>query len=259
MANTNNKPTIISMAVLAIAISSVLHEGLGHGVVALLRGDIPTELTSNHLSDLRPDRLVDVGGTLVNLVAGGLCLFASRRLGERANLRYFLWLVGCFNLLDGAGYFLFSGILGLGDWAAAIEGLPHPYVLRVVMSVLGAALYRFVVWAMARSIEPFCPDRGSNRDLYNTVGRLPYYAACGFYCVAGAFDPLGPKLLFLSTIPAAFGGLSGMMWADVFLPKVAANAREPLAVARQPAWWIAAIVVGLAYIVILGRGVTFAH
>ena len=72
--SANGKSTIISMAVIVIAVSSLLLEGLGHGLTAWLRGDIPTIMTSNHLDDLRPDRLVDAGGTLVNLIAGTLAM-----------------------------------------------------------------------------------------------------------------------------------------------------------------------------------------
>lgn len=255
---SNSKATIISMAVVAIAISSALHEGVGHGLIALLRGDIPTELTSNHLSDLRPDRLVDAGGTLVNLAVGTLAMFAARLSGHRTNLRYFLWLLGCFNLMDGAGYFLFSGILGFGDWQEVIAGLPYYVALRIGMSLFGAVLYRFVVQIIARLLEPFCPD-DTDRSLYNTVGRLPYYAACSFYCLAGVFDPLGIKVFFLSTIPAAFGGNCGLLWADRFLPKKSIDTSLRFTVSRQPVWWIVATILGFAYILILGRGIHFAQ
>jgi hypothetical protein len=89
------------------------------------------------------------------------------------------------------------------------------------------------------------------------VGRIPYYAACLFSCAAGAFDPLGIKLLLVSTVPAAFGGSSGLIWADNLMPNSPAS--RSLTVARQRAWWIAAAILGIAYIVILGRGIQFAH
>jgi hypothetical protein len=255
----NSKATIASMAVIAIAISSALHEGVGHGLTAWLRGDIPTELTSNHLSDLRPDRLVDAGGTLVNLAAGAIAMFAARLAGNRAHIRYFLWLVGCFNLMDGAGYFLFSGILGLGDWQGVIEGVPHYIAWRVGMTIFGAGLYFVTVKVIAHQLRPFCPNRIEYRSLYNTVGRLPYYSACAFYSLAGAFDPLGFRLLLLSTIPAAIGGNSGLMWADSLLPKASPGTGPPLRISRRPGWWIASIVLGLIYLLVLGRGVHFVH
>lgn len=253
MPEKHSRTTIISMAVLASAAATLLHEGVGHGVTAWLRGDIPTELTSNHLSSIRADRWVDAGGTLVNLFAGAIALLVSRACGKRANLRYFLWILAALNLLPGAGYFLFSGIIGFGDWQELIRGLPQQALLRIAMSIFGAALYVFVMRLLAVAVRPFCP---SEQD-YNTVARLPYYAACLFSCAAGIFDPLGWKLLLASTIPAAFGGSSGLMWADRWLP--AKPAEHTLLVTRGPAWWIAAVLIGLPYIVIVGRGIQFAH
>jgi hypothetical protein len=253
MSTRHSKRTIISMAVIASAMGTLLHEGVGHGVIAWLRGDLVTELTSNHLSTLRPDRWVDAGGTLVNLIAGAGSLLASRKAGDRANIRYFLWILAALNLLSGAGYFLFSGIFGFGDWYEVIRSLPNQLALRVGMAAFGAGLYVLVVRLLAVSVRPFIQDRPT----YNVVGRLPYYAAGIFSCVAGALDPLGIKLLFVSTIPAAFGGSSGLLWANELMPRTPPE--QELVVHRAPTWWIAAVVVGTCYIVVLGRGLQFAH
>jgi hypothetical protein len=253
MPGQHNRITIISMAVVATGLTILLHEGVGHGLVAWLRGDVPTQLTSNHLSSLHPDRWVDAGGTLVNLAAGTLSLLAARAAENRSNTRYFLWLLAAHNLFSGAGYFLFSGIIGFGDWQEVIRGLPHRWAWRVGMSVFGAALYVLVARLLAVAIRPFCPVRGD----YNTIGRLPYLASCFFSCIAGAFDPLGIKLLLVSTVPAAFGGSSGMLWLDSLMPRM--EPPQPLVVLRQPGWWVAAIVFAAAYIGILGRGINLAH
>lgn len=250
----HSKTTIVALAILASVIGSLLHEGLGHGVTAWLRGDLVTEWTSNHLDDVRPDRLVDAGGTLVNLIAGFVLYFAARAAGRRANLRYFLWLLAALNLLDGAGYFLFSGALGLGDWALLIDGLPHQGALRAVMATTGVLLYVVFLRSIVIGLRPFCPDRGT----YNTVGRLPYLASCTYMCVAGALDPLGFKLMLLSTIPAFFGGLSGFVWGDVFLRGQPAPS-EVLEVKRSPALWIATGAVGLAFLLTVARGIEFRH
>lgn len=246
--------TIVSMAVVASAITSLLHEGLGHGVTAWLRGDIVTQLTSNHLSDLRADRLVDAAGTIVNLAAGSLFLFVSHR-ARGPNTRYFFWLIAAYNLLLGAGYFLFSGALGLGDWAAFIAGFPHQAAIRTAMAVFGVVLYVWFVRLIGAAARPFIANP---RD-YNTVARYPYYAACLFWCLAGAFDPLGIKLMFLSTLPASFGGMSGLMWADRAAMRAApaASLSHPLVVRRSPAWWIAALVLGIAFLATVARGINF--
>lgn len=253
MPNEHSKPTIISMAVIASAVATLLHEGVGHGVTAWLRGDIVTELTSNHLSSIRPDKWVDAAGTLVNLFVGAIALLISQASGARAAQRYFFWLLAALNLLSGAGYFLFSGIFGFGDWNQVITGFAHPVAWRIGMTIFGATLYILFVRLIAVSLKPFVKVRSE----YNTVGRLPYYAACLFSCIAGAFDPLGIKLLFLSTVPAAFGGSSGLMWADSLMPRE--ESKYHLVVPRLPAWWFLAVFLGGAYVVVIGRGVQFNH
>ena len=249
----HSKWTIISMAVIASATGTLLHEGVGHGVTAWLRGDIVTELTSNHLSSLRPDRWVEAGGTLVNLLVGFGSLLASGKAGARANICYFFWILAAHNLLPGAGYFLFSGIFGFGDWYEVIHDLPYQAALRIAMTIFGLGFYILVVRLLAIAVRPFVPEH----SVYNIVGRLPYLAACFFRCAAGAFDPMGLKPLLVSTIPAAFGGLSGLLWADALMPRAAP--KQTLLVHAAPAWWIAATVMGTFYMVFLGRGIQFTH
>src|ERR1700753_4514803 len=97
MPQENSKATIVSMAVVACGVAVLLHEGVGNGVTAWLRGDIPTELTSNHLSSLREDSWVAAGGTLVNFVVGAIALTASPAAGRRLNLKNFMWAVGAYH------------------------------------------------------------------------------------------------------------------------------------------------------------------
>ena len=249
MPSRHSKATIISIAVVSMGLAAFLHEAVGHGVTAWLRGDVVTQLTSNHVTDNESDRFVEAGGTIINLLTGAAAFAGSFR--ARSNLRFFLCFFAAVSLLDGSGYFLFSGIMGVGDWAAVIDSLPHQAVLRTVMAIFGAAFYYLCVRLIAVTLRPFVATRSE----YNTVGRLPYFAACIFYCIAGAFDPLGVKLLLLSTIPAAFGGLSGLLWADGLMPKVVPA--EPLTVEPAPIWWWTAVIFGVAFVVILGRGINF--
>lgn len=241
------------MAVVAAGLAVLLHEGVGHGVVAWLRGDVPTQLTSNHLSTLHADRWVDAGGTLVNLVVGALSLLAAYAAQSRANVRYFFWIFAAHNLFAGTGYFMFSGAFGFGDWQEVIRGWPYQPGLRAAMLLLGAGLYYLAARVLAISVHPFCAQRSA----YNTVGRLPYLASCLFNCAAGAFDPLGLKLFLVSTVPGTFGGSSGLLWLDSLMSRGAA--RQPLIVARQPGWWIAAALFAAAYIAIVGRGINLSH
>ena len=68
---------------------------------------------------------------------------------------------------------------------------------------------------------------------------------------------MGIKLFFLSTVPAVFGGLSGLLWGDVFLPRT--PAAQPLVLPQSRLLWITAIILGCAFILTLGRGLEFNH
>jgi hypothetical protein len=242
----HDRLTIIAIAVIAGALSPFLHEALGHGVVSWLRGDLPTQLTSNHLSDDIPDRLVSAGGTIVNLIAGGCAALAMRRIADDT-WRFAAWVFATISLFTGAGYFIFSGALGVGDWQQIVDGTSHEALLRAAMVIGGVALYVAFAWRQARAIVDYAPD-------VLALWIIPYLAAAGIECLAGAFDPLGMQLFLLSTIPATFGGSSGFTWAHRFV----ADAPGPRTrvVARKPALWIIAVVVGIAYVAILGPGVS---
>jgi hypothetical protein len=110
-------PTVCAISVLAAMIADVLHEGVGHATLALVTGAQSGVLSTVAWSSPFDSRLVAAGGTLVNLVAGGLFWWALRRAGNAsAATRFFLLMAVAFNLFDGTGYFFFSGVTNFGDW-----------------------------------------------------------------------------------------------------------------------------------------------
>ena len=76
-----------------------------------------------------------------------VALRAARRASTTG--RYFLWLFMTVNLLQAAGYWLFSGLGNVGDWAAVIEGWSPHWVFRLGLAVLGGAAYVGVVVLLA--------------------------------------------------------------------------------------------------------------
>ena len=78
------------------------------------------------------------------------------------------------------------------------------------------------------------------------MGR-PYYVAVSSAPSLALFDPLGIELLFISTIPAAFGGLSGF---DVGRPLMPASSSPSLRVRRHAPGGSAQRSFGIAYVVI---------
>ena len=59
-----------------------------------------------------------------------------------------------------AGYFLFSGIGGFGDWAVFIQGFSPQWAWRTGMAIFGAATYTLAAWFSLLELRPLI---GSDR------------------------------------------------------------------------------------------------
>lgn len=144
--STDDTLTICAMSVVAAILTNVLHEGVGHGLTALLSGADSGLLTTVAWSSAFGSRLVEAGGTLVNLAAARLLWFVLRNATNVSMpVRYFLLIACAFNLFTGTGYFFFSGVTNFGDWAAVISGFPHHWLCRVTLVLVGAASYYVAV------------------------------------------------------------------------------------------------------------------
>ena len=134
-------------------IGTMLHEGLGHCALALLTGATSGTLSTVAWSSVYDSRLVAAGGTLVNLAAGVIFLFALKSArNASAATRFFLLIACAFNLFTGTGYFFFSGVTNFGDWAQVIAGM-HPYwLLRMLLILGGMAAYFEAMRVIATSL-----------------------------------------------------------------------------------------------------------
>src|SRR5579862_667171 len=72
--------TICAISIVAGIVANVLHEGVGHGLTALLTGAKSGVLTTVAWSSASDTRLVAAGGTLVNLSASLVFWLALRSL-----------------------------------------------------------------------------------------------------------------------------------------------------------------------------------
>jgi hypothetical protein len=131
--------TVGSIGILAYMLGDVLHEGLGHGGACVL-----------------------AGGTLINLVAAAV-FFALGRLTSRGHPRfkYFFWISMTVNLFSATGYFLFSGIGGIGDWADFIQGLGPQWAWRIALAIFGAGTYLLAARISLLELRPLV---GSNKE-----------------------------------------------------------------------------------------------
>jgi len=256
--------TVTAIALVAYAASNVAHEALGHGGACVALGGKPNMLSSVHFDcgeetiSALARRGVAAAGTIVNFVAGAIGLVALRATNpvRRPHLSYFLWLFTTLNLLMGAGYFLFSGVGNVGDWADVASGTVSPFIWRPAMTVLGGALYFFLARRSAQWLGALVgsDDRSMRRSRRLTV---PAYVAGGLlFCVAGLFNPVGPVLIAISAAAASFGGASGLLWLTQFT-RSSTRSGEPAELKRSYTWIVAGCIALGVFVGILGPGIHF--
>jgi hypothetical protein len=249
--------TVCAISIVAGILTNVLHEGVGHGLTALLTGAKFGVLTTVAWSSAFDSRLVEAGGTLVNLAAA-LVFWLALRTAKHASMsvRYFL-LIGCaFNLFTGTGYFFFSGVTNFGDWAAVISGL-HPHRLwRVLLVIVGASSYYAAVVIVGIGLVRYVGIPREQQRRLRKLTIVPYFTAILLASVAGLLNPLGIQLLWESALPATAGGQSGLLWLQYYIPRQTEPKRSPGQLARSYVWIGVAAVLGVVYVVVLGRGIT---
>jgi hypothetical protein len=252
--------TIVAIAVVATALASFIHEGIGHGGACLLTGGHPLALSTVHFECAREGRLVDAGGTIANVIAGLLFFLGSRMVLRSTRLRYFLWLSMTINLFSAAGYFLFSGVGGIGDWAAFIEGLHPAWMWRGGLIILGIVSYPLVAWFVMLEMRPFLgPNRQERLRRAKRFNFVAYFTGGILACVAGFFNPVGMILVAISAAAASFGGTSGLLWMGLLLRggMISADNFEMPAFTRSRSWMVAAALVAIVFVGVLGPGLKF--
>lgn len=256
--------TVTAIALVAYAASNVVHEAVGHGAACIALGGKPLVLSSVHFEcgdeamGALARRGVSAAGTIVNFVAGAFALAALKITNPRQkpHTAYFLWLFTTLNLLMGAGYFLFSGVGGIGDWVAVARGTMSPFIWRPVMAIFGGALYFLLARRSAHWLRSLVgsDEQSIRRGKLLTV---PAYVAGGvLFCLSGLFNPLGPIMIAISAAAASFGGASGLLWLTEF-PLRGEHSAEPAELHRSYVWIVAGCVVSLIFVAILGPGVHF--
>ena len=257
--------TVGAIGILAYMLGNLLHEGLGHGGACLLVGAKPLVVSSVHFECSSDTRLVFAGGTLVNLLAGVVSFALGRLTGPGyPRWKYFFWIAMTVNLYAGTGYFLFSGIGGIGDWAGFIEGLGHQWVWRIALTILGAFTYALAARISLLELRPFIG--GEKAERYRRAVRLtsiPYFAGGILMCIAGALNPKGIILILISAAASTFGGTSGLLWATNWLRRGTLIPYGPAAEPRpiRKNWPLVAVAcaVAIAFIAILGPGIRLSH
>lgn len=257
--------TVGSISILAYMLGNLLHEGAGHGGACLLSGAKPLVLSSVHFECSVDTRLVMAGGTIANFIAAALFFFLGRLTGRsHPRWKYFCWIAMTVNLFTATGYFLFSGIGGIGDWGAFIQGVSLQWIWRIGLTLFGAITYFLAARRSLLELRPLIgsdPEQRVKRAV--RLSTIPYFAGGILMCLAGALNPRGMILILISAAASTFGGTSGLLW-DINLLRNETTIpygppTEPLPIERNWALILTAAVVAITFIVVLGRSIRFGH
>ena len=249
--------TICSISIVASILTNILHEGVGHGLVALLTGATSGVLTTVAWSSTFDSRLVEAGGTLANLAAALVFWFALRsaKLASMP-MRYFMLITCAFNLFTGTGYFFFSGVTNFGDWTVVISGLHPHWLWRSVLVVVGASSYYVAVLVVGIGLVRYVGVPRNQQGRLRRLTIVPYFSAVVLSSVAGLLNPLGMQLLWQSALPATAGGQSGLLWLQYYIPRGTEPKGTPEQLGRSYVWIGVAAVLAFIYVVVLGPGIT---
>jgi hypothetical protein len=257
--------TVAAVAVIVYAISSLLHEGVGHGGACLAVHGVAQELSSMHFTcSLPPDastaeRVVAAAGTIATLLGGIIALLLAWFAPDNNVWRYTLWLFAAVNLMQGTGYLLYSGIGNIGDWAVVIDEWQPAWAWRAALAVSGFILYMITTIWLFRSLDPFVGEARPRRYTHALkLALLPYFVGGLLELAAGILNPGGLMLVLISGVAASFGGTSGLAWG----PQTLRGKRTPSAMLEVPvtlierSWLTVAVAIAVAavFIAVFGPG-----
>jgi len=256
--------TVVALSLLAYTLAPLLHEHFGHALTCAALGGHLAELGAfyvdcqyGNLPDLSI-RLVALAGPSVSLLTGTVGLLVLGRLPKAStHLRYFVWLFGTISLMSGAGYFLFSGISGIGDLGTTRDGalyLATPeWLWRVVITVLGGVGYGLVIFVALQKMDALIGGEGQERVGHAQKLALTSYLTGALMSVLISLpNPHGFIIVLISAAASSLGGTSGLAWMMQMLNRKKPLLSSPLNLERRWAWVIIGFGAALIYGLIFG-------
>jgi hypothetical protein len=243
----DNQLTIAAIAVIAMCLSTVAHEAVGHGGVCLLSGGHIAQLTSVYFQCQPSPWFVAAAGPLGNLVWATLAALIAYI--SRGRVRVLFTLTALFSLLWEAGYMLYAAITNDGDYIFALRGLLGAVTApaRVALVVVGAGLY-FVAIAVARALlRPFATTPSRVREILRTA----WLAATAATCAAALLYAPDRS----SALTQAFLEIGAASAALMLMRRDYVGGNAPT-IGASSVWLVAAVLIYATFALTLGRGIS---
>ena len=256
--------TLIAISAFSFILATALHEHGGHSLACVLLGAPLKELGAFYVdcdytaSSAFVIRMVALAGPLASLVAGILGMLVFRSAAKAgAQWKYFLWHFGTINLMVAAGYLLFSGVSGIGDFGTGESGVFYQaqseWLYRACLTVLGLLGYLGVLRISLTYFDTFIGGEGQERVRRAQLLALTSYMAGGIVSVLiGLLNPYGLLIVLISSIASSMGGTSGLAWMMQMLNRKKVSRIAPFALTRSWLWIGGSLVFILMYAAVLG-------
>lgn len=166
------------------------------------------------------------------------------------------------NWLLAAGYWMFSGIANVGDWANVIDGWQPAWLWRVIMAIAGTGFYLLFVWLSLTELSKIIGGTDPQEQISRAtkLGAFAYIAVFLVIFIAALANPYGlAGLPSVAALMLALGGMSPLLWMmQWFRAKSFVKiSKTPLEIHRSWPWVVIAILLVIFYAIILGRGFYF--
>lgn len=259
--------TIIGISLFVTSLTITFHEGM-HALTCVLLGDTLVEISALHVECINNsvfnDKLVAGSAAVINIVVGLVLLFLLRNSSHRTpTAKFLIWILMLVNLLNGTGYFAFSGISGIGDIATVINGWQPVWLWRTLITVGGFATFMLAVYVALKEIGQFIGrnETGEQISRFTKIGIGYYIGAILTAIAAGFMNPFGiGGLPAVAGIMAVAGGLSPFAWMAQWF-RADGFKKEPnqpaLIIERNWGWIAAGIIAAAIYAFVLGPGIRF--
>lgn len=262
----NELLTVVAIAVVSHACSTVVHEALGHGGACVLVGCRPQLVTTMQFQGdqtgltLGAQRFIAAGGSIANVIAAAFALVLMRIVERRHGARsmwFFCWLLATINLLQPPGYLLYSGVAGIGDWADVTRSMSPLWLWRTGLALIGAVSYFAVArWSMGLLGNHLPSDIDERVGEANRYALTSYVTGGVLAILAGLRDPGGTMLILISGAAASLGGTSALAWGPQLLrnPRLGSQRDEELVIVPRWRWMLLGAMVAAGFVFGLGGG-----
>jgi hypothetical protein len=253
--------TVAGIAIVSYLVAAVVHEGLGHGLIAVAVGarDIHVSTAALHFDSAsvsrEASRIISISGPLTGLLIGFLlALWHAKTRWQTAEFRYCLWLTAYVCLFANSGYLMALSFVHFGDIHGFVKDLTGQYAWRGGLTAAGILLSVVSLFFAARTLDEFL-GRSRRRARAAKLLVTSYFAGSIPLILSSYLGRDGSYVTLISAIPATLGGTVLLLYTIPAVGEAKTTTRAvPLTPRRRLVWCTAGVIALLVYGVVLGPG-----